>query len=61
MIGDDKDDQLYWQACQFVISGGRPSITVLQRRFKVGFYQAESWIRRMEENGILKVPPDRLH
>lgn len=61
MIGDPDDDQLYWQACQFVISGGRPSISVLQRRFKVGFYQACRWIERMEENGILKVPRNRLH
>jgi S-DNA-T family DNA segregation ATPase FtsK/SpoIIIE len=61
MIGDSDDDQLYWQACDFVIRGGRPSISVLQRRFEVGFYQAERWIRRMEENGILKIPPDRLH
>ena len=61
MIGDSTDDPLYWQACQFVIGGGRPSISVLQRRFNVGFYQAESWIRRMEENGILPIPPDRLH
>jgi DNA segregation ATPase FtsK/SpoIIIE-like protein len=44
-----------------VIRGGRPSISVLQRRFEVGFYQAERWVRRMEENGILKIPPDRLH
>jgi S-DNA-T family DNA segregation ATPase FtsK/SpoIIIE len=61
MIGDAQDDQLYWQACQFVISGGRPSISVLQRRFKVGFYQAESWIRRMMENGIVTPPRDHFH
>lgn len=55
------DDQLYWQACEFVVAGGRPSISVLQRRFRVGFYQAERWVRRMEENGIIPVPPDQLH
>lgn len=55
------DDQLYWQACQYVVGGGKLSISHLQLRFKVGFYQAERWIRRMEENGIIKVSPDRLH
>jgi S-DNA-T family DNA segregation ATPase FtsK/SpoIIIE len=60
-MGQRDDDQLYWEACDFVIGGGRPAISVLQRRFRVGFYQAERWIRRMEENGILKIPPDRLH
>ena len=61
MIGDSDDDQLYWQACQFVVSGGRPSVTVLQRRFKVGFYQASRWIERMMENGIITPPKDRIH
>ncbi len=55
------DDQLYWQACDFVVRGGRPNISTLQRRFKVGFYQAERWIRRMEENGLLTPPRDRFH
>jgi S-DNA-T family DNA segregation ATPase FtsK/SpoIIIE len=61
MVDQRDDDQLFWQACQFVISGGRPSVSVLQRHFRVGFYQAYRWIERMQENGILQVPRDRLH
>lgn len=60
-MDDRKDDQLYWQACDYVVRGGRPVIAHLQIRFKVGFYQAARWIARMEENGIISLPPDRLH
>jgi DNA segregation ATPase FtsK/SpoIIIE-like protein len=55
------DDQLYWQAIDYVTRGGRPAISHLQIRFKVGFDQAERWVRRMAENGVISLPRDRLH
>jgi DNA segregation ATPase FtsK/SpoIIIE-like protein len=61
MIGDSDDDQLYRRACEYVVRGGRPSVSVLQRHFKVGFYQASRWIERMMENGIITPPRGSLH
>jgi len=60
-MDDRDDDQLYRRACEYVTRGGRPVISHLQIRFKVGFYQAARWIARMEENGVISLPRDRRH
>lgn len=57
----EHDDALYIRACEFVIRTGHASASRLQREFQVGFYQAYGWVRRMQANGIIPVPPDRLH
>jgi DNA segregation ATPase FtsK/SpoIIIE-like protein len=58
---DSKEDLLYYRVCEYVLSGGRVSVTHLQLKFGVGFYQAYGWIVRMEENGIIALPKGRLH
>jgi DNA segregation ATPase FtsK/SpoIIIE, S-DNA-T family len=61
MSDDPTDDQLYWQACDYVTRKGRVRITELQLRFRVGYNQASRWVERMERNGVIPVPRDRLH
>lgn len=39
----------------FVQEQGRMSISLLQRRFRIGFNKAARFVERMEEEGIL--PP----
>ena len=43
------------QAVAFVQEQGRMSISLLQRRFRIGFNKAARFVERMEEEGIL--PP----
>lgn len=57
----EEEDNLYWQACEYVIRTGRVSISHLQIKFRIGYMRAGRWIERMEENGVIPVPKDRLH
>jgi DNA segregation ATPase FtsK/SpoIIIE-like protein len=57
----DGEDALYIRACNFVLRTGHVSVSRLQRAFNVGFYQAYGWVERMQANGVIAVPPDRLH
>jgi len=71
MTGDDEDamcrraceydDALYIRACEYVVQHGETRISVLQRRFRVGFNQASRWVERMRANGVIPMPRDRLH
>jgi len=61
MNNDRDDDELYRRACEFVVRGGRPNISTLQRHFGVGFYQAERWMERMLANGIVTPPRSGFH
>ena len=47
------DDPKYDEAVQFVLSQGKASISLLQRRFRVGFNRAARYIEQMEMDGIL--------
>ena len=47
------DDPKYDEAVQFVISQGKASISLLQRRFRIGFNRAARYIEQMEMDGIL--------
>ena len=49
------EDALYAEAVAFVQEQGRMSISLLQRRFRIGFNKAARFVERMEEEGIL--PP----
>lgn len=60
-MSDSKEDLLYYRACEFVLRTRKPSMSLLQRKFRVGYKQAGRWLDRMEENGVIKVPKDRLH
>ncbi len=49
------EDKLYAEAVNFVQEQGKMSISLLQRRFRIGFNKAARFVERMEEEGIL--PP----
>ena len=46
-------DPLYDQAVAFVSGPGRPSISAVQREFKIGYNRAGRLIAQMEQNGIV--------
>lgn len=47
------DDPVYDEAVQFVMDQGKASISLLQRRFRIGFNRAARYIEQMEMDGIL--------
>ena len=47
------DDPVYDEAVQFVLSQGKASISLLQRRFRIGFNRAARYIEQMEMDGLL--------
>ncbi len=52
-IADDEVDELYEQAVQIVVQTGQASISMLQRRLRVGYNRAARMIERMEKEGIV--------
>jgi len=50
---DVVDDPIYAEAVQFVREQGRVSISLLQRRFRVGFNRAARYVEQMERDGIV--------
>lgn len=50
---DVADDPVYAEAVQFVREQGRVSISLLQRRFRVGFNRAARFVEQMERDGIV--------
>lgn len=50
---DVLDDPVYAEAVQFVREQGRVSISLLQRRFRVGFNRAARYVEQMERDGIV--------
>ncbi|WP_028845751.1 DNA translocase FtsK [Thermodesulfatator atlanticus] len=50
---DDEVDELYEQAVQIVVQTGQASISMLQRRLRVGYNRAARMIERMEKEGIV--------
>jgi S-DNA-T family DNA segregation ATPase FtsK/SpoIIIE len=57
--GEDEEgaDELYRQAVDLVVQTRQASISMLQRRLRVGFNRAARMIERMEQEGIVS-PPD---
>ena len=56
MISNDEeeyDDPLYNDVVEFVITSGKASASLLQRRFKVGYNRAARIIDLLEERGII--------
>nr|WP_203545035.1 DNA translocase FtsK [Desulfovibrio sp. JC010] len=49
----ESDDPVYNEAVQFVMEQGKASISLLQRRFRIGFNRAARFIEQMEQDGIL--------
>ncbi len=54
---ESEEDPLLDEAIEFVRREGRASISMLQRRFRIGYTRAARLIDRMEEKGIVG-PPD---
>ena len=50
---DIVDDPIYSEAIQFVLENGKVSISLLQRRFRIGFNRAARFVEQMERDGIL--------
>ena len=51
--GGIADDPMYSDAVEFVLSQGRASISLIQRRFRIGFNRAARYIEQMEADGLL--------
>ncbi|WP_419465966.1 DNA translocase FtsK [Bacillus spongiae] len=49
----DEEDELYYDACEFVINQGGASASLLQRRFRIGYNRAARLVEVMEEQGII--------
>ena len=50
---DDGDDDLYNDVVEFVITSGKASASLLQRRFKIGYNRAARLVDLLEERGIV--------
>ena len=56
MLGDSKeeyDDPLYNEIVEFVVTTGKASASLLQRRFKLGYNRAARIVDLLEERGII--------
>lgn len=51
--GVEQDDELFAEACYFVIEQGGASASLLQRRFRIGYNRAARLIDMMESYGIV--------
>ena len=49
----DNDDPLYNEVVEFVITTGKASASLLQRKFKLGYNRAARIIDLLEERGII--------
>ena len=55
--GNDPDDELYPKALELVLRHGSGSISMIQRRLRIGYNRAARLVERMEDEGYL-VPGD---
>jgi S-DNA-T family DNA segregation ATPase FtsK/SpoIIIE len=51
--GDEVDDEKYREAVEFVMERGEASISMVQRRFRIGYNRAARIVERMERDGIV--------
>lgn len=52
----DEEDDLFYEACEFVVQQGGASTSSLQRRFRIGYNRAARLIEMMEQRGIVSAP-----
>nr|WP_295970996.1 DNA translocase FtsK [uncultured Bacillus sp.] len=50
---NDEEDELFYEACEFIVDHGGASTSSLQRRFKIGYNRAARLIDMMEEQGFI--------
>ncbi|WP_139187886.1 DNA translocase FtsK [Bacillus tuaregi] len=50
---NEAEDELFFEACEFVIENGGASSSMLQRRFKIGYNRAARLIDMMESHGYI--------
>lgn len=50
---DGIDDEKYQEAVEFVVGKGEASISMVQRRFRIGYNRAARIVERMEREGIV--------
>jgi len=50
---EDEGDELYRQAVDMVVQTQQASISMIQRRLRVGFNRAARMIERMEREGVV--------
>jgi S-DNA-T family DNA segregation ATPase FtsK/SpoIIIE len=51
--GEEMDDEKYQEALEFVMTKGDASISMVQRRFRIGYNRAARIIERMEREGVV--------
>ncbi|MFI8574806.1 DNA translocase FtsK [Rossellomorea aquimaris] len=49
----EEEDELFLEACEFVVDQGGASASALQRRFRIGYNRAARLMEMMESNGII--------
>jgi S-DNA-T family DNA segregation ATPase FtsK/SpoIIIE len=49
----EEEDELFYEACEFIIDQGGASTSSLQRKFKIGYNRAARLIDLMEEQGFI--------
>lgn len=49
----EEEDELFYEACEFIIDQGGASTSSLQRRFKIGYNRAARLIDLMEDQGFI--------
>ncbi|MFO1518082.1 MAG: DNA translocase FtsK 4TM domain-containing protein [bacterium] len=55
-MGDEESDELYDQAVAIVTETRQASISMVQRRLRIGYNRAARMIERMEQEGIVSAP-----
>lgn len=51
--GDVAADPLYHESVEFVRQQGKASISLIQRKFRIGFNKAARYVEQMEQDGII--------
>lgn len=52
-IVSEEEDELFYEACEFIIEQGGASTSSLQRKFKIGYNRAARLIDMMEDQGFI--------
>ena len=49
----ESEDELFFEACQFVVEQGGASTSSVQRKFRIGYNRAARLIEEMQSQGII--------